>query len=118
MLLLSHVVSTLVLLKFCAGFAVWTLVWILELYCPQWYRKDVWIFQAVTKMIQEAYTYVEKTPSMDVKLKLIDTLRTVTAGKVWEGERERECGCVHACIFVSVCMSSEWVCVYDVHATR
>ena len=43
-------------------------------------------------MIQEAYTYVEKTPSMDVKLKLIDTLRTVTAGKVWEGERE--CVCV------------------------
>ena len=69
----------------------------------------MWIFQAVTKMIQEAYTYVEKTPSMDVKLKLIDTLRTVTAGKVWEGERERVCvcACVHLCVCVSVCMSSE-----------
>lgn len=35
-------------------------------------------------MIQEAYTYVEKTPAgnLDVKLKLIDTLRTVTTGKV------------------------------------
>ena len=33
-------------------------------------------------MIQEACTYVEKTPNLDIKLKLIDTLRTVTAGKV------------------------------------
>ena len=33
-------------------------------------------------MVQEAYTYVEQTPNMDIKLKLIDTLRTVTAGKV------------------------------------
>ena len=33
-------------------------------------------------MVQEAFTYVEKTPNLDVKLKLIDTLRTVTAGKV------------------------------------
>jgi 26S proteasome regulatory subunit N5 len=33
-------------------------------------------------MIQEACTYVEKTPNQDVKLKLIDTLRTVTEGKV------------------------------------
>lgn len=38
--------------------------------------------QAVTKMVQEAMTYLEKTPSMNIKLKLIDTLRTVTAGKV------------------------------------
>jgi hypothetical protein len=40
------------------------------------------LFQSVTKMIQEACTYVEKTPNLDIKLKLIDTLRTVTAGKV------------------------------------
>ena len=38
--------------------------------------------QSVTKMIQEACSYVEKTPNQDVKLKLIDTLRTVTEGKV------------------------------------
>ena len=38
--------------------------------------------KAVTKMIQEAFTYVEQTPDLDTKLKLIDTLRTVTAGKV------------------------------------
>ena len=33
-------------------------------------------------MVQEACTYVEKTPNLVTKLKLIDTLRTVTAGKV------------------------------------
>ena len=43
---------------------------------------DISDFQSVTKMIQEACTYVEKTPNLDTKLKLIDTLRTVTAGKV------------------------------------
>ena len=42
----------------------------------------IYVFQSVTKMIQEACTYVEKTPNLDTKLKLIDTLRTVTAGKV------------------------------------
>lgn len=41
-----------------------------------------YFLQSVTKMIQEACTYVEKTPNLDVKLKLIDTLRTVTDGKV------------------------------------
>ena len=33
-------------------------------------------------MIQEAFTYVEQTPDLETKLKLIDTLRTVTDGKV------------------------------------
>lgn len=46
--------------------------------------------QAVTKMIQEAYTYVDQTPDMETKLKLIDTLRTITAGKIYvEIERAR-----------------------------
>ena len=38
--------------------------------------------QAVTKMVQEAFSYIDKISNLDVKLKLIDTLRTVTAGKV------------------------------------
>ena len=42
----------------------------------------VFTLQSVTKMVQEACTYVEKTPNLDIKLKLIDTLRTITAGKV------------------------------------
>lgn len=45
---------------------------------------------AVTKMVQECCTYVDKTPTKETKLKLIDTLRTVTAGKIYvEVERAR-----------------------------
>ena len=38
--------------------------------------------QAVTKMVQKACDMLEKTPDKETKLKLIATLRTVTAGKV------------------------------------
>jgi len=45
---------------------------------------------AVTKMVQEAYTYVDLTQDMPVKMKLIETLRTVTEGKIYvENERAR-----------------------------
>lgn len=37
---------------------------------------------AVTKMVQQCCTYVDQMPTKELKLKLIDTLRTVTAGKV------------------------------------
>eukprot|EP00128_Syssomonas_multiformis_P004855 Colp12_sorted_trinity150504_noHs@35410 len=39
--------------------------------------------QAVTKFIQEIVTYVDQTPNLETKLKLIDTLKTVTAGKIY-----------------------------------
>lgn len=46
--------------------------------------------QAVSKMIQECITYVDKTPDKETKLKLIDTLRSVTEGKIYvEVERAR-----------------------------
>lgn len=38
--------------------------------------------QAVAKMVQECYKYVDAVSDLTVKLRLIDTLRTVTAGKV------------------------------------
>ena len=38
--------------------------------------------QAVTKMVQECSTYVDKMPDKETKIKLIETLRTVTEGKV------------------------------------
>ncbi|KAJ3009465.1 UNVERIFIED_CONTAM: 26S proteasome non-ATPase regulatory subunit 12, partial [Siphonaria sp. JEL0065] len=45
---------------------------------------------AVTKMIQEAMTLVDKTPNVATKLELIETLRTVTDGKIFvEVERAR-----------------------------
>uniref|UniRef100_A0AAZ3R4I1 26S proteasome non-ATPase regulatory subunit 12 n=1 Tax=Oncorhynchus tshawytscha TaxID=74940 RepID=A0AAZ3R4I1_ONCTS len=37
---------------------------------------------AVAKMVQECYKYVDTVTDLTVKLRLIDTLRTVTAGKV------------------------------------
>ncbi|XP_054743157.1 26S proteasome non-ATPase regulatory subunit 12 [Anastrepha obliqua] len=53
-------------------------------------RRRSQLKQAVSKMIQECCTYVEKTPDKATKLKLIDTLRTVTEGKIYvEIERAR-----------------------------
>lgn len=38
--------------------------------------------QAVSKMVQKAMEYLEKTPSEPIKLELIEALRNVTEGKV------------------------------------
>jgi len=46
--------------------------------------------QAIAKMVQEAMVFIEQTPSMEVKLALIDTLLQVTEGKIYveiEGAR-------------------------------
>lgn len=46
--------------------------------------------QAVTKMVQECCTYVDKMPDKETKIKLIETLRAVTEGKIYvEVERAR-----------------------------
>ncbi|KAI9217773.1 PCI domain-containing protein [Blastocladiella britannica] len=46
--------------------------------------------QAIQKMVQEAVTFVEQTPTKQAKLELIETLRTVTEGKIYvEVERAR-----------------------------
>ncbi|XP_011179163.2 26S proteasome non-ATPase regulatory subunit 12 [Zeugodacus cucurbitae] len=53
-------------------------------------RRRSQLKQAVSKMIQECCTYVDKTPDKATKLKLIDTLRSVTEGKIYvEIERAR-----------------------------
>lgn len=53
-------------------------------------RRRSQLKQAVSKMIQECCTYVDKTPSKAVKLSLINTLRSVTEGKIYvEIERAR-----------------------------
>jgi len=45
---------------------------------------------AVTKMVQECITFLDKLPNKEALLKLIDTLRTVTTGKIYvENERAR-----------------------------
>lgn len=38
--------------------------------------------QAVVKMVQECCSYVDLMPNKETKLKLIDTLRSVSEGKV------------------------------------
>lgn len=41
-------------------------------------------------MVQECCKFVDQTPNKEIQLKLIDTLRTVTAGKIYvEVERAR-----------------------------
>ncbi|XP_014295397.1 26S proteasome non-ATPase regulatory subunit 12 [Microplitis demolitor] len=46
--------------------------------------------QAVTKMVQECCTYIDKTPDRETMIKLIETLRSVTEGKIYvEVERAR-----------------------------
>lgn len=46
--------------------------------------------QAIVKMIQECATYVDQTPDKETKIKFIETLRTVTEGKIYvENERAR-----------------------------
>ena len=46
------------------------------------YMYAVLCLQAVATMVEECCRFVDQTPNMEVKLKLIDTLRTVTEGKV------------------------------------
>ena len=41
--------------------------------------------QAVATMVEECCKYVNQTPDLDTKLKLIDTLITVSKGKVQSG---------------------------------
>ncbi|XP_026286346.1 26S proteasome non-ATPase regulatory subunit 12 [Frankliniella occidentalis] len=46
--------------------------------------------QAVVKMVQECCSYVDTMPTKELKVQLIDTLRTVTEGKIYvEVERAR-----------------------------
>lgn len=53
-------------------------------------KKRAQLKQAVAKMVTECCTFLDRTPDKATMLKLIDTLRTVTAGKIYvENERAR-----------------------------
>ena len=57
--------------------------------------------QAITKMTQESMECLEKTPDMKTKLELIDTLRTVTDGKV--KKEKPEChNVLHSNIYIII----------------
>jgi len=45
-------------------------------------KKRTQFKQTITKLVQEAATFVDKTPSKETKIELINTLRQVTEGKV------------------------------------
>ena len=38
--------------------------------------------QAVTAMVQQAMQYIDETPDVETRIQLIETLNTVSAGKV------------------------------------
>jgi 26S proteasome regulatory subunit N5 len=46
-------------------------------------KKHGQLKQATTKMVQVSMGFIDDSPNADAKLSLIDTLRTVTEGKVW-----------------------------------
>jgi 26S proteasome regulatory subunit N5 len=45
-------------------------------------KKRTQIKSAITKMVQEAMTFLDKTPSKETKIELINALRRVSEGKV------------------------------------
>ena len=45
-------------------------------------KKQAQLKQAITRMVQVVMGFLEETPNLDVKLSVIQTLRTVTEGKV------------------------------------
>lgn len=47
-------------------------------------KKHAQLKQATTKMVQTVMTFLDETPNLEVKLSVIETLRTVTEGKVRE----------------------------------
>ncbi|KAL2009139.1 hypothetical protein VTN00DRAFT_7333 [Thermoascus crustaceus] len=53
-------------------------------------KKHGQLKQAITKMVQVVMGFLDETPNMDVKMSVIETLRTVTEGKIFvEVERAR-----------------------------
>ena len=47
-------------------------------------KKHAQLKQATTKMVQTVMGFLDETPNLETKLSVIDTLRTVTEGKVRE----------------------------------
>lgn len=45
-------------------------------------KKHGQLKQAITKMVQVVMGFLDETPNMEVKMSVIETLRTVTEGKV------------------------------------
>ncbi|CAG8676603.1 21977_t:CDS:10 [Dentiscutata erythropus] len=75
------------IVKLCHQSGNWKL---LNEYITLLSKKHGQLKQAITKMVQETMGYLDSTPDQETKLELIDTLRTVTEGKIYvEVERAR-----------------------------
>ena len=53
-------------------------------------KKHGQLKQAITKMVQVVMGFLDETPSVEVKLNVIETLRTVTEGKVCAINKRQE----------------------------
>merc|ERR1719402_1416828 len=75
------------IIKLCAEAKEWNL---LNEKIMEMTKKRSQLKMAVAKMVAECCTFLDSTPDKPTLLKLIDTLRTVTAGKIYvENERAR-----------------------------
>ncbi len=96
------------------------------LYVPVYYAFFVF-FKAVAAMVEECCKFVDQTPNLDTKLKLIDTLRTVSEGKVryfmycifrlnFCLESTRLLECIHTCMYIHIrtrtCICTDVQCSY------
>lgn len=55
-------------------------------------KKHGQLKQATTKMVQTVMGFLDETPNLETKLSVIETLRTVTEGKVSGTEADAEGG--------------------------
>lgn len=75
------------IVKLCGEYGAWSE---LNEYITQIAKKRSQSKQAITKMVQTAMELLDKTPSKETKVELINTLRRVTEGKIYvEVERAR-----------------------------
>eukprot|EP00184_Porphyridium_aerugineum_P004377 CAMPEP_0184700316 /NCGR_PEP_ID=MMETSP0313-20130426/11873_1 /TAXON_ID=2792 /ORGANISM="Porphyridium aerugineum, Strain SAG 1380-2" /LENGTH=515 /DNA_ID=CAMNT_0027159917 /DNA_START=80 /DNA_END=1627 /DNA_ORIENTATION=- len=68
------------IVKLCRRFEQWKL---LADQILQISKRRSQLKQATTKMVQEAFTYIDDTPDQATKVMLIETLREVCAGKIY-----------------------------------
>lgn len=66
-----------------------------------WYDTDGDV-QAVTAMVQQAMQYIDEAPTVEARIELIETLNTVSAGKVLFSSLF--VFVVHICLVVYCCM--------------
>jgi len=75
--------SLVAIITICKDAGDWNL---LDEQILQLSKKHGQLKQAITKMVQVAMSFLDDTPNLETKLGLIETLRTVTEGKVGDAQ--------------------------------